>query len=68
MAALDVTGLSEDKVKCLEKLIESWRQGSKPIPPVEPVRKRKVHPSEFLVKRSHVIGGKVTRAMAYEEE
>lgn len=35
---------------------------------VQPLQKRKVDPSEFIVKKSHVIGGKVTRAMAYEDE
>ena len=34
---------------------------------VQPIIKRKVVPSEFIVKDSDVVGGEVTRAMAYDE-
>ena len=67
MDALDVRGLPEEKVQHLQQLIERWRQQKQAEDALEPIKKRKVDPSEFIVKESHIIGGKMTRAMAYED-
>lgn len=71
MDTLDVRGLPKDKVSHLQRLIEQWRE--EPVakqmqtpPTPKPIIKRKVNPDEFIVKKSNIIGEKVTRAMAYE--
>ena len=72
MDTLDIKGLPKDKVHYLQQLIKQWRmeQEAAQAPPanaLKPILKRKVDPSEFLVVKSQVIGGEVTRAMAYDE-
>ena len=66
---LDVRGLPEDRIEYLKHLITLWKDQETKAPSltVPTTVKRNVHPSEFLVVKSHVIGDEVTRAMAYDE-
>ena len=69
---LDVQDLPDERVEYLKNLIELWRkqegqekkEQARSVP--TPIIKRKVNPDEFIVKKSNIIGGRVTRAMAYE--
>ena len=64
---LDVAGLPEERIQYLKSLIATWKGQSRDSDGLQPIAKRKVDPSEFIVKDSDVIGGEVTRAMAYDE-
>lgn len=71
---LDIQDLPDDRVEYLKNLIALWRKQegqekkkqTRSIP--TPIVKRKVSPDEFIVKKSHVIGGTMTRAMAYDDD
>ena len=65
--ALDVAGLPEERIQYLKDLIAIWKGQGEDSDGLQPITKRKVDPSEFIVKDSDVIGGEVTRAMAYDE-
>ena len=67
MDTLDVRGLPEEKVQYLQELIERWKQQEQTTDAPTPIKKRKVDPSEFIVRHSN-IKGELTRAMAYEDE
>ena len=64
---LDVAGLPEDRIQYLKNLVAIWKARSEHSDELQPIIKRKVAPSEFIVKDSDVVGGEVTRAMAYDE-
>ena len=67
---LNVGGLPEERIQYLKDLIALWKKhgaGEKTPGAPKPIIKRKVDPSEFLVVKSRVIGGEVTRAMVYDE-
>lgn len=67
---LDLEGLPEDRIQYLKNLIAIWRgpnQNAQATDAPKPIVKRRVSPDEFIVKNSNIIGGKVTRAMAYED-
>jgi len=64
---VDVRGIPDEKIGELERLIERWRQEARITDEPVSIKRRKVDPSEFIVKESDVIGGEVTRAMAYDE-
>ena len=65
---LDVRGIPDEKVHYLQQLIERWKRESQPADAPPKIVKRKVDPSEFIVKKSHIIGGELTRAMAYDDD
>ena len=67
---LDIRGLPEERVEYLKNLIELWKKDeTKEQDQKTPksIVKRKVRPEELIVRKSHIIGGKITRAMAYED-
>ena len=71
---LDLQGLRKERVEYLKGLIELWKKQDQqletkaPSPDMPmPIVKRRVDPAEFLVVKSHVIGGEFTRAMAYDD-
>ena len=64
---LDVAGLPEERIKYLKNLVAVWKTRGECSDGLQPIIKRKVVPSEFIVKDSDVVGGEVTRAMAYDE-
>ena len=63
---VDVRGFPDEKVCELERLIERWKQAAQATDGPQPIIKRNVDPAEFIVRDSDVIGGEVTRAMAYD--
>ena len=70
MDTLDVQGLSKARVDYLKELIELWKkQDSRPQEEAD----LQVRGSDldkdivFATHQSHIIGGKITRAMAYED-
>ena len=65
---LDVAGLPKEKIQYLKDLIALWSEQAEDSEGIQFITKRKVDPSEFIVKNSNVIGGEVTRAMAYDEQ
>ncbi len=64
---LDVAGLPEDRIQYLKNLVAIWKARGENSGGLQPIIKRKFAPSEFIVKDSDVVGGEVTRAMAYDE-
>ena len=64
---LDVAGLPEDRIQYLKNLVVIWKARGEHSGGLQPIIKRKVAPSEFIVKDSDVVDGEVTRAMAYDE-
>ena len=64
---LDVAGLSEERIQYLKNLVAVWKARDKHSDGLQPIIKRKVASSEFIVKDSDVVGGDLTRAMAYDE-
>ena len=65
METIDVRGLPKEKVDYLQQLVRRWKQEQKPTAAQEG---DDVKPSDFTVQKSHIIGGKLTRAMAYEDD
>ena len=69
MTTLDITDLSDEKVAYLKSLIAQWKKGEAEKVLSSPHGgKRTVDPNEFIVKPSHIIGGKLTREMAYDDD
>ena len=64
---LDVVGLPEERIQYLKNLVAVWKTRGECSDGLQPIIKRKVVPSEFIVKDSDVVGGEVTQAMAYDE-
>ncbi len=66
---LDIEGLPKERVAYLKDLIMLWKkQGEdQPQKAEEDAEEDDVKPSDFIVKKSHIIGGEMTRAMAYED-
>ena len=64
---LDVAGLPEERIQYLKNLVAVWKTRGECSDGLQPIIKRKVVPSEFIVKDSDVVGDEVTRAMAYDE-
>jgi len=67
---LDIRGLPEERVEYLKSLIELWKKDEteeQDQKTPKSIVKRKVRPEEFIVKKSHIIGGNMTRAMVYED-
>ena len=65
METIDVRGLPKEKVDYLQQLVRQWKWEQKPAPTQE---EDDVKPSDSTVVKSHIIGGKLTRAMAYEDD
>ncbi len=65
METIDVRGLPKEKVDYLQQLVRKWKQEQEPAPAQDD---GDVKPSDFTVQKSHIIGGKLTRAMAYEDD
>jgi len=67
---LDIRGLPEERVEYLKSLTKLWKKDEtkeQEQKTPKPIVKRKVRPEEFIVKKSRIIEGKMTRAMAYED-
>ena len=64
---LDVSGLPKERIQYLKNLVAVWKARGEYNDGLQPIIKRKVAPSEFIVKDSDVVGGELTRAMAYDE-
>ena len=62
---VDVQGLPDEKIQELERKIERWKQEVQPATEPAPIKKRKVDPSEFIVRDSK-LKAPYTRALAYE--
>ncbi len=63
---LDVEGLPKERVAYLKDLIMLWKKQDQGTP--QETDNDDVKPSDFIVRKSHVLGGEMTRAMAYEED
>ena len=64
---LDVSGLPKERIQYLKNLVAVWKARGEYNDGLQPIIKRKVAPSEFILKDSDVVGGELTRAMAYDE-
>ena len=65
----DITDLSDEKVTYLKSLIAQWKKREAEEVLLSPHGvKRTVDPNEFIVKPSHIIGGMLTRKMAYDDD
>jgi len=62
---LDVRDLPDGKIQQLQRLVESWKQEIKAGIQTAPIKKRKVDPSEFIVRDSK-LKAPYSRALAYE--
>ncbi|MEW6756081.1 MAG: hypothetical protein AB1505_34660 [Candidatus Latescibacterota bacterium] len=63
---LDVRGLPVERVAYLKSLIQHWRRQAQPQAPLE--GEDDVRPTDFIIKSSRIIGGEMTRAMAYDRD
>ncbi len=66
MLTVDVRGLPDETIQELERKINHWKQEAQLAGGQQPIKKRKVDPSEFT---PHLTKFKapLTRALAYEE-
>ena len=64
---LDVAGLPEERIQYLKNLVAVWKARGEHSDGLQPIIKRKVAPSEFIVKDSDIVGGELARAVAYDE-
>ena len=68
MKTIEVEGLPEEKVSYLEQLIRRWRvEEQTQAEEQHESDEEDVKPSDFIVKKSHIIG-ELTRAAAYEDD
>ena len=63
---VDVRGIPDEKIRQLQRMIETWRQEEKAKDQTELIEKRWVDPSEF-VPRNSKLKAPYSRALAYEE-
>jgi hypothetical protein len=62
-ATLNLQGLRQERIEYLKHLVEFWKKHDLSG---QQTTEDEVKPADFIVKRSDVKGGRVTRAMAYE--
>ena len=62
---VDVRGLPDETIQELEQKINHWKQGAQLAGGLQPIKKRRVDPSEF-VPRNSKLKAPYSRALAYE--
>ena len=62
---IDVRGLPSEKIQEIKQKIELWKQENQLASVSTPIKKRKVGPSDFIVRDSK-LKAPLARALAYE--